>query len=1782
MDQTSAGEPEVHVLGNSNTQSNEKPPCDPDPLYKAKILVEVDKEECEALCDTGCQRTCISEKFILKHPNLFKNEVLPFLGKTVSIDGSKVQTLGIINIAFRIKGRHMRANCRIVRNLVYDFVLGWDFFSRHKCSINPGEGYVAFENERVDFIRSSLEVSSTHCALAQDTVIPAFSKVVTPATYYINPEDKIPTSDTVEVEPLPGNSARVAVGRTLSKVQDGHFPMELLNPFPTPILIKAHEVLGNVSFTTDAIVSSQTQVTGSVLAYVENPKPNLEANKHPTPTVIPPPPHLAAKDATPNPEEKPKFNYSTVAKDAGPYMDKLKELLEVKHVDTFSKSDRDFGRTDLVSYHAHMKPGPPICVPPYRATPQMQMEMDKIVHEMLANGLVSHSTSSFSAPVLLVPKKLGGWRFVTDFRKVNARCERVVYPLPRIEDSLRKLKEPKFFSTMDLQKGFWQVPIKEEDRKYFAFSTGTMHVEYNVMPMGALNSSSTMQALMSLILRGLPPEHVLCFLDDILVASSTMEEHLQHLDLVLGAIARAGLKLNSKKCLFAQEEVICLGHRLSRDGIGPDPANLEKIRKWKPPQNCTEVRQFLGLTGYYRQLIKDYAKIADPLTNLTKKDAEWLWSVREQTAFISLRDYLTSSSIMSYPDFTRPFWVKSDASGGGVGYVLTQKHEKKEKVIAYGSKKLTPTQRRYSTYDREFFGVITAVRAYSHYLRHAHFFIVTDHRPLLNLRKVDPKNDATGRRVRWSIELNLYDFDVVYKKGQKHSDADAMSRLDDHDDYAEEEELAGFLEEGEIETLCVLGFSEPGTSTSFEVISSKEKRKELADAQNEDAVIKEVKEKVRLQQTAPRHVDSFYRRKFSQFILVDDVLYLKVEREVSGLNILQAVIPPKLVPRILEEAHGTVFAGHPGIERMAGIIRRNAVWPGLYSDCKRHVQNCPQCDLTSEPNPPPRTELQSLSPQHVFEHVCCDLLQLPPANGWKYVCVFVDLFSRHVSLYKLRDKSATSFTRVLEDYVAHMGCPVRLTCDNGSEFCNELADAAVKVLGVRKKSSVVYRPQSQGNVERMNRELIQQLTRRLHQFKNTWPDALQYVAMAHNALPAAGTGESPNLVFFGRELPLPTFSDLSVNTLRNKSVKQYVEEMKLRVKMVHDAVRDEAAKRKAKSAEYYNQKVKHSPLTPGELVYYRQTPQNRTKIDPKWVGPVRVVARHPSARGTPGTTYTLEFKGGETLTRNYEQLKRVKANGVDLVPREELPAPPAPRIPCVINVDTDDEDPPEPPAPVASRTRSKRRTTMELDVPTTNTTSTRLAHTPCQPMLSGLSGGINPQRLPSHPVVMSPMAPPVVPPPPIILPPPVVLSPLVVPPPPIVPPPSPQGAGSARSSPPLDFQDSFDFGPSLLGNEELSLSWDGTGDAPVGPPVPSYEEPLAPGPTTHLTVPTASRSPSSQGTTPEMSQNTVYRVSPAPPLAESVEEQQFPPTVTASGNTTPTGMDKTPPMAEEGTVQPQAEADEEPQPPPRGEGAQSSESSGVSQSFLESLNVLSEELNLQRGVGVRKIDVLNYKGYEYRCDRATERSKRTQRWCCRYAAKFGCKAKFKLDVADLDDIVTDAVVHSEVPHNHGPFQIESYGLANVSNLQGSGANQSSIATPLDDSHAISRLDEQEFSQDFGSGNLGARTQSSPIRAAGIEIDVIDITSAGPIASFPAREFDEDVAGATSSPATTQSAAPSNPNVNAIGATADLTTVLVDTSRCDARGYKFQAYREYRRDSIHASALPRSSASGTQH
>ena len=960
------------------------------------FFILVNNQRIPVLGDSGCSYSCISEYYFKDNP-LLKKHFVPTESCGVAINGSDVESIGEVRINFTLKDTPMSINCRITKGLMDPIILGWDWMYKFAVTMDAANGLVKFgDGKSAPLIEYDLRQGSYY-RVFEDTTLPPFSKVQMNVELITSGDPSRWSSASVLTEPFDNYGDRFCAGRTCSVVNGGKFRTEFLNPSSKSVKITAGEVIGFAEFMDEEEFAACTSATTMACAYGEQTdKPKEEHSGHPqspaptNPTVLPPSPKPPTP-STPNtlyasthpdesipPGAKPlKLDLSEMAEDARPYEAKMWELLDGKHKKAFSRHDRDYGMTHLIQYRAHMKDPDqnPIAQPPYRTRPEMREVIDQQAHEMIADGLVGHSQSPFSAPILLAKKKCGGWRFLTDFRRVNECCTKVVYPLPRIEDSIQRLENPRFFSSMDLLKGFWQIPIHPDDRKYFAFSTESMHLEYLVAPMGAKNSPSYLSSLMQLVLRGLPIQHVVSYLDDILVADSCMEDHLLHLDQVLSALEKAGLKLNPRKCAFARESVVCLGHKLSREGVSPDPANIAKIKSWKAPDNAKKLRAFLGLTGYYRQFVQGYSEIARCLTDLTRDDVKWRWGDEEQKAFETLRDNLISDKIMSYPDFSKPFIIKCDASLTSTGFVLAQKVDNKERVIAYGSKKLSQQQQRWSTYDREFFALIMAVRANAHYLRHARFTAITDHRPLLAWRKVDARKDPTGRRTRWAIELDNYEFDLLYKKGATHSDADEMSRRGDDDDEVAEDcdKFLGLTwREDDRQEIFFMGAKEDGDLPAAAVHAEQEARDRLRQEQDADSTISEVKQWVKKRKRLPRNFPGLWYKRCNSFLVVKDgILYRRSYSEAAHAAVLQAVIPPTMVREVLSGLHGSEWAGHPGVAKMMLQVRRFATWPSLPLDIKEAVANCKICDQLREQVPKATTPLQQIVATKVFDHVMC-------------------------------------------------------------------------------------------------------------------------------------------------------------------------------------------------------------------------------------------------------------------------------------------------------------------------------------------------------------------------------------------------------------------------------------------------------------------------------------------------------------------------------------------------------------------------------------------------------------------------------------------------------------------------------------------------------------------------------------------------------------------------------------------------------------------------------------------
>jgi hypothetical protein len=346
----------------------------------------------------------------------------------------------------------------------------------------------------------------------------------------------------------------------------------------------------------------------------------------------------------------------------------------------------------------------PINCRPYRYSPFQKDEIERQVAEMIKAGLIVPSMSPYASHVLLVKKKDGEWRFCVDYRRLNSSTIKNKFPLPVVDELFNELAGAQFFSKLDLRAGYHQIRMRESDEEKTAFKTHSGHFQFRVMPFGLTNAPATFQCLMNSIFSEQIRRCVIVFLDDILVYSRSWLDHLTHLRLVLQTLRSHQLFAKISKCSFAQDSISYFGHIISRTGVATDVENTKAMLAWPTPTSATELRGFLGLTGYYRKFVKGYGILAKPLTNLlTKKGFEW--SEQAEIAFQQLKQAMSSTPVLALPDFQTPFTVETDACDTGVGAVLSQIGH----PIAYISKALGVNNRKLSVYEKEFLAVMMAI-----------------------------------------------------------------------------------------------------------------------------------------------------------------------------------------------------------------------------------------------------------------------------------------------------------------------------------------------------------------------------------------------------------------------------------------------------------------------------------------------------------------------------------------------------------------------------------------------------------------------------------------------------------------------------------------------------------------------------------------------------------------------------------------------------------------------------------------------------------------------------------------------------------------------------------------------------------------------------------------------------------------------------------------------------------------------------------------------------------------
>jgi hypothetical protein len=448
-----------------------------------------------------------------------------------------------------------------------------------------------------------------------------------------------------------------------------------------------------------------------------------------------------------------------------------------KYPNVIAKDLTQLGRTNIVTHHIDTGNAREIKQHYYRTSPKHESFIKEEIERLKRQGLIVPSHSPWTSPALVVGKANGKMRLVIDYRQLNKVTKPDAYPLPKISDMLDALAHSKYFSTLDLTSGFWQVAMHAVDQEKTAFSTKFGTYEFTVMPFGLMNAPATFQRLMDNVFYDVTWKFVLVYMDDIIIYSKSLEDHCAHLEQVLQLLIKAGLKLNPDKCDFFRKQILFLGHLVSEEGIEPNPTLVEKIKECPPPISKRKVRSFLGLASYYRRFIKNFSKIAKPLYELTKQNINFRWSEDCQKAFEHLRTCLTTKPIVIYPDFSKPFILHTDASDFAIGAVLAQLDDiKKEHVVAYASRVLNEAERNYTVTEKECLAIIWATKYFHHFLQGQKFSIVTDHEAIPWLKK---HKQPKGRLARWIIHLSEYEpYDIIKRKGSDHTNADALSRLE--------------------------------------------------------------------------------------------------------------------------------------------------------------------------------------------------------------------------------------------------------------------------------------------------------------------------------------------------------------------------------------------------------------------------------------------------------------------------------------------------------------------------------------------------------------------------------------------------------------------------------------------------------------------------------------------------------------------------------------------------------------------------------------------------------------------------------------------------------------------------------------------------------------------------------------------------------------------------------------------------------------------------------------------
>lgn len=820
-------------------------------------------------------------------------------------------------------------------------------------------------------------------------------------------------------------------------------------------------------------------------------------------------------------------------------------------VERFLITTKEFlGRTHVLKHRIELKEGAqPFLVRSHLYAPTLQAKMTEELEDMLRRKVICPSSSPVASPIVPVVKSDGSVRLCIDSRTLNSLTKRDQFPVPNIQHLFARMQKAKFLSTIDLSKAFWQVPLcNEQIRGQFATSQeltafvlpGRGLFQFTVMPFGLTNSPATQCRLMYRVLGHDLEPWAFVYMDDILLMSNTVGQMISLIQKVADRLTKAGLSINFQKSRFFAKSVKYLGYILSESGMTADPDRLQAMDSYVRPTNTKSVRRFLGLTGYYRRLIKDYSGIATPLTNLLKKTVgKFEWTDEAETAFQQLKRAMLTAPVVANPDFDRDFYIQCDASDVSGAAALGQKHGEEEVIIAYFSHKWTPTEARWGATEREAATVLYSIRHFDSYLWGRPITVITDAQALTHIRTI--KTGGSSRLSRWVLEFSQYDLTIKHRAGKLSVVPDALSRAVDS-----------------VDVLIAQNTDIP------------------------DPWYREMTTKIR------ENPDNY-----PDFRLVGNELF-KYEMAKNDIGCLQfrykRYVPESHRKEVIEDVHKRLC--HLGWEKSYGTIRSNYFWPGMISAVEHTLRNCRICRAskptirhTRVPMGAPRMA------QECFQRIAIDHWgpATPSRRGNSHLLIVVDVFSKFVLLNPCRDTSSSLVTRFLESHVfSTFGPPQTIISDNHRPLVGRNMVELLNRYGIEHWTLPFYHSQAnpaERYLRTVGAAIRAQVAERAADHRS-WDEDVPLIQWALNSTVNNSTNVSPFLLNFGRE---PVFSGEDFHLLGNHTTRDRVPVPQLLQKFreIRDKAKEHLQKAQESYRRQYDKNTRPTSFVVGERVWRR-------------------------------------------------------------------------------------------------------------------------------------------------------------------------------------------------------------------------------------------------------------------------------------------------------------------------------------------------------------------------------------------------------------------------------------------------------------------------------------------------------------------------------------------------------------------------------------------------------------------